>query len=113
MTRLSPLRTELISLTQPCSVLVVLTERSSSHCRTRVPGRRSCRSTQESSTTRASSESSNTDAPNASRLTDSFEELARSTEDMNAAQLKAVCVEAGMVRFVHEADKIRAYISWR
>lgn len=28
----------------------------------------------------------------------SFEELARSTEDMNGAQLKAVCVEAGMVR---------------
>jgi ATP-dependent 26S proteasome regulatory subunit len=27
----------------------------------------------------------------------SFEELARSTEDMNGAQLKAVCVEAGMV----------------
>lgn len=31
------------------------------------------------------------------RLTISFEELARSTEDMNGAQLKAVCVEAGMV----------------
>lgn len=30
-------------------------------------------------------------------LTISFEELARSTEDMNGAQLKAVCVEAGMV----------------
>jgi len=30
-------------------------------------------------------------------LTRSFEELARSTEDMNGAQLKAVCVEAGMV----------------
>lgn len=29
----------------------------------------------------------------------SFEELARSTEDMNGAQLKAVCVEAGMVRY--------------
>ena len=29
----------------------------------------------------------------------SFEELARSTEDMNGAQLKAVCVEAGMVRW--------------
>jgi len=27
----------------------------------------------------------------------SFEELARSTEEMNGAQLKAVCVEAGMV----------------
>lgn len=27
----------------------------------------------------------------------SFEELARSTEDFNGAQLKAVCVEAGMV----------------
>ena len=30
-------------------------------------------------------------------LTCSFEELARSTEEMNGAQLKAVCVEAGMV----------------
>ena len=30
-------------------------------------------------------------------LMSSFEELARSTEDMNGAQLKAVCVEAGMV----------------
>ena len=30
----------------------------------------------------------------------SFEELARSTEEMNGAQLKAVCVEAGMVRIV-------------
>lgn len=29
----------------------------------------------------------------------SFEELARSTEDMNGAQLKAVCVEAGMVSY--------------
>jgi len=26
-----------------------------------------------------------------------FEELARSTDDFNGAQLKAVCVEAGMV----------------
>jgi 26S proteasome regulatory subunit T5 len=26
-----------------------------------------------------------------------FEELARSTDDFNAAQLKAVCVEAGML----------------
>lgn len=35
------------------------------------------------------------------RLTErSFEELARSTEDMNGAQLKAVCVEAGMVSHV-------------
>jgi 26S proteasome regulatory subunit T5 len=31
-------------------------------------------------------------------LIGSFEELARSTEEMNGAQLKAVCVEAGMVR---------------
>jgi len=31
-------------------------------------------------------------------LIPSFEELARSTEEMNGAQLKAVCVEAGMVR---------------
>ena len=30
-------------------------------------------------------------------LMSSFEELARSTEEMNGAQLKAVCVEAGMV----------------
>jgi 26S proteasome regulatory subunit T5 len=37
----------------------------------------------------------------------SFEELARSTEDMNGAQLKAVCVEAGMVsvmEFVQRAS---------
>eukprot|EP01138_Halocafeteria_seosinensis_P016122 gb/GECG01016451.1/.p1 GENE.gb/GECG01016451.1/~~gb/GECG01016451.1/.p1 ORF type:complete len:451 (+),score=75.67 gb/GECG01016451.1/:1-1353(+) len=35
-----------------------------------------------------------------------FEELARSTEDFNGAQLKAVCVEAGMLALRREATEI-------
>lgn len=35
-----------------------------------------------------------------------FEELARSTEDMNGAQLKAVAVEAGMMALKHNRTKI-------
>jgi len=34
---------------------------------------------------------------NCSRKDINFKELARSTEDFNCAQVKAVCVEAGMV----------------
>ena len=36
-----------------------------------------------------------------------FEELARATEDFNGAQLKAVCVEAGMIALRREAHIIR------
>jgi len=36
-----------------------------------------------------------------------FEELARCTEDFNAAQLKAVCVEGGMIALRREAKKIK------
>ncbi|EKE41767.1 hypothetical protein ENUP19_0051G0009 [Entamoeba nuttalli] len=36
-----------------------------------------------------------------------FEELARSTQDFNGAQLKAVCVEAGMIALRREALEIR------
>ena len=35
-----------------------------------------------------------------------FEELARSTDDFNAAQLKAVCVEAGMLALRRDATQI-------
>jgi 26S proteasome regulatory subunit T5 len=35
-----------------------------------------------------------------------FEELARSTEDFNGAQLKAVCVEAGMLALRNERSQI-------
>merc|ERR1712224_186050 len=35
-----------------------------------------------------------------------YEELARSTEDFNGAQLKAVCVEAGMLALRRDADII-------
>lgn len=35
-----------------------------------------------------------------------FEELARSTDDFNGAQLKAVCVEAGMLALKRNADRI-------
>ena len=35
-----------------------------------------------------------------------FEELARCTDDFNGAQLKAVCVEAGMVALRHERTEI-------
>ena len=37
-----------------------------------------------------------------------FEELARSTDDFNAAQLKAVCVEAGMLALRRDATEVRA-----
>jgi len=36
-----------------------------------------------------------------------FEELARSTPDFNGAQLKAVCVEAGMIALRREATQLR------
>jgi 26S proteasome regulatory subunit T5 len=36
-----------------------------------------------------------------------FEELARSTDDFNGAQLKAVCVEAGMIALRREATVLR------
>jgi len=36
-----------------------------------------------------------------------FEELARSTTDFNGAQLKAVCVEAGMIALRRKADAIK------
>lgn len=35
-----------------------------------------------------------------------FEELARSTDEFNAAQLKAVCVEAGMIALREGASKL-------
>ena len=35
-----------------------------------------------------------------------FEELARSTDDFNAAQLKAVCVEAGMLALRREGTTL-------
>ena len=37
-----------------------------------------------------------------------FEELARSTDDFNGAQLKAVCVEAGMLALRRDATEVRA-----
>ena len=37
-----------------------------------------------------------------------FEELARSTDDFNAAQLKAVCVEAGMLALRRDATEVCA-----
>lgn len=36
-----------------------------------------------------------------------FEELARSTDDFNAAQLKAVCVEAGMLALRRDGTEVR------
>ena len=36
-----------------------------------------------------------------------FEELARSCDDFNGAQLKAVCVEAGMLALRREAEQIK------
>jgi len=43
----------------------------------------------------------------------SFEELARSTEEMNGAQLKAVCVEAGMVCLpLASESRLRLINSW-
>jgi 26S proteasome regulatory subunit T5 len=35
-----------------------------------------------------------------------FEELARSTDEFNGAQLKAVCVEAGMIALREGANKL-------
>lgn len=35
-----------------------------------------------------------------------YEELARSTDEFNAAQLKAVCVEAGMIALREGANKL-------
>jgi 26S proteasome regulatory subunit T5 len=35
-----------------------------------------------------------------------YEELARSTDDFNAAQLKAVCVEAGMLALRREGLEV-------
>jgi len=35
-----------------------------------------------------------------------YEELARSTDDFNAAQLKAVCVEAGMLALRREGTEV-------
>eukprot|EP00479_Gromia_sphaerica_P002682 TRINITY_DN1314_c0_g1_i2.p1 TRINITY_DN1314_c0_g1~~TRINITY_DN1314_c0_g1_i2.p1 ORF type:complete len:69 (+),score=16.88 TRINITY_DN1314_c0_g1_i2:297-503(+) len=35
-----------------------------------------------------------------------FEELARSTDDFNGAQLKAVCVEAGMIALRRDAAEL-------
>jgi 26S proteasome regulatory subunit T5 len=37
-----------------------------------------------------------------------FEELARSTDDFNGAQLKAVCVEAGMLALRRDATEVCA-----
>lgn len=42
-----------------------------------------------------------------------FEELARSTDDFNAAQLKAVCVEAGMLALRRDATEVRCAFSHR
>ena len=41
-----------------------------------------------------------------------FEELARSTDDFNAAQLKAVCVEAGMLALRRDATEVRSRLLW-
>ena len=38
-----------------------------------------------------------------------FEELARSTDDFNAAQLKAVCVEAGMLALRRDATEVELF----
>ena len=42
-----------------------------------------------------------------------FEELARSTDDFNAAQLKAVCVEAGMLALRRDATEVRPSLAPR
>ena len=39
-----------------------------------------------------------------------FEELARCTDDFNAAQLKAVCVEAGMLALRREGTEIKVHV---
>lgn len=41
-----------------------------------------------------------------------FEELARSCDDYNGAQLKAVCVEAGMLALRREAEQVRDFSFW-
>ena len=40
-----------------------------------------------------------------------FEELARSTDDFNGAQLKAVCVEAGMLALRRDATEVTLFRS--
>lgn len=40
-----------------------------------------------------------------------FEELARSTDDFNGAQLKAVCVEAGMLALRRDATEVLFLLS--
>lgn len=40
-----------------------------------------------------------------------FEELARSTDDFNGAQLKAVCVEAGMLALRRDGTEVCLYPS--
>lgn len=40
-----------------------------------------------------------------------FEELARSTDDFNGAQLKAVCVEAGMLALRRDATEVLLSLS--
>ena len=42
-----------------------------------------------------------------------FEELARSTDDFNGAQLKAVCVEAGMLALRRDATEVRSPILFK
>lgn len=39
-----------------------------------------------------------------------FEELARSTDDFNGAQLKAVCVEAGMLALRRDATEVNKHL---
>ena len=38
-----------------------------------------------------------------------FEELARSTDDFNGAQLKSFCVEAGMLALHRDATEVKGY----
>ena len=40
-----------------------------------------------------------------------FEELARSTDDFNGAQLKAVCVEAGMLALRRDATEVHSVMT--
>lgn len=41
-----------------------------------------------------------------------FEELARSTDDFNGAQLKAVCIEAGMLALRRDATEVCHFLSF-
>ncbi len=41
-----------------------------------------------------------------------FEELARCTDDFNCAQLKAVCVEAGMLALRRGASELVCIVKW-